>query len=180
MLAAILASPAHAQNGGRAGGGSLPGTKADGESLTYTDFSAFNCSQTGFTADAVAHLDIAGHIFIDGTTSLNGKPYDTYADDLAFGPDTFNTKFFRPRLNDPPFDAGSSTYTFEFVSRVRRDDEFLGYSVTTITCAGGAFSAVNAWQPAAPPIPTGHPVGWAALALLLAAAAAARLSPRRA
>jgi len=176
-LATVAAAPALAQDGGRVGGASLPHAKVSGESLTYDSFSNFTCSQTGFTTDAVAHMDIVGHVFIAGQTFLNGVPYDTYSADLLTGPDTFPTIFSRTFTPPPP---ASSTYTFAFRSRVRQDDRFVGFSVTTITCANGAFSAVNAFEPAPPPIPAGTPAGWAALALLLAAAAALRLRPRRA
>jgi hypothetical protein len=176
-LAGIGAAPAHAQNGGRIDGTSLPHVKAYGESLTYDTFSNFDCSQGSFTTDAIAHMDIAGHVFIDGQSYLNGVPYDTYTADLLTGPDTFPTTFSRVFSPPPP---ASSTYEFIFRSRVRQDDRFVGWSVTTITCTNGALSAVNAFAPNEPPIPAGTPAGWAALALLLAAAAARRLRPRRA
>jgi hypothetical protein len=176
-LAGIGAAPAHAQSGGRTGGASLPHVKAFGESLTYDSFSNFNCSQGGFTTDAIAHMDIAGHVLIDGQSYLNGQPYDTYSADLLTGPDTFPTVFSRTFTPPPP---GSSTYEFVFRSRVRQDDRFVGWSVTTITCNAGALSAANVFAPADNPIPAGTPAGLAALALLLAAAAALRLRPRRA
>ena len=171
---AILAPPAHAQSGGRTGG-SLPYAKALAQSLTYGGFTNTNCSQAGFTTDAVAHLDIAGHVFLDGQTYLDGVPYDTYAEDLQFGPDTFDTKFFRNVLAPAP---ASSTYTFQFVSRVLRDETLVGHSITTITCDDGVFAAVNVWEPARVPVPAGHPAAWAALALLLAVTAASRLARR--
>jgi hypothetical protein len=178
VLGALAASSARAQDGGRIGGASLPHVKAFGESLTYDTFSNFNCSQSGFTTDAVAHMDITGHVFLDGQSFLNGQPYDTYTEDLLTGPDTFPTVFSRVFTPPPP---ASSIYTFEFRSRVRQDERFVGLSVTTITCGtNGAFSAVNTFQPNLPPIPAGTPAGWAALALLLAAVAARRLRPRRA
>ena len=177
-LATLAAAPALAQDGGRIGGASLPHTKVFGESLTYDTFTNFTCSQTGFTTDAVAHMDIAGHVFIDGQSFLNGLPYDTYTADLLNGPDTFPTVFSRVFTPPPP---ASAIYTFEFRSRVRQDDRFVGWSITTITCgSGGTFNAVNTFDPADVPIPAGTPAGWAALALLLAAAAALRLRPRRA
>jgi hypothetical protein len=182
MLAAwaLLPAPAHAQSGGRTGA-SLPYAKALNESLTYDTFTNTSCSQAGFSTAAVAHLDIAGHIFVDGQTTLNGVPYDSYADDLQFGPDTFATTFFRPRVGDPAFGATSSSYTFTFRSRVRRDQEFIGTSVTTFVCASGVpVSVTNEWVPAVPPIPAGHPLAWAALALILAASAARKLALRRA
>lgn len=176
-LAGIAASPAHAANGERVGNGSLPQTKAVSDSLTYDSFSSFNCSQTGFFANAVAHMDISGHVFIDGQTYLNGVPYDTYFEDLLFGPDTFPTDFSRNFTPPPP---ANSTYTFVFRSRVRQDDRQVGVSTTTITCANGAFSAVNDWESAAAAVPAGDPATWAALGALLAAAAALRLRARRA
>jgi len=177
VLGAVAASPAHAENGGRIGGASLPHVKAFGESLTYDTFTNTNCSQAGFTTDAVAHMDVNGHVFLDGQSFLNGQPYDTYAEDLLTGPDTFPTTFSRVFSPPPP---ASSTYEFVFRSRVRQDDRFVGWSVTTITCSAGVFSAINVFQPNLPPIPAGTPAGWAVLALLLAAAAARRLRPRRA
>ena len=175
----MLPAPAWAASGGRIGAGSLPHAKAVGESLTYDSFSNFSCSQAGFTTDAIARMDIAGHVLVQGSTRLNGVPYDTYFDDLETGPDTFPTEFFRPRVGDPPFDAGSNSYTFAFSSRVTVDGRTVGTSVTTITCTAGAFSAFNEWIPGPEPVPAGHPAAWAALALLLAAAAARRLAARR-
>jgi hypothetical protein len=179
VLGVFATPPALAQNGGRDGGPSLPQGKLLGESLTYDSFTAFNCSQSGFTTSTVVHLDIAGHVFVEGTTFLDGAPYDTYTADLGFGPDTFVSSDGFGRVFSPP-PPTSSTYTFVFRSRAIRDGVAIGTSVTTITCANGVFSAVNAWEPAGTPIPAGTPAAWAALALLLAAAAAARLRSRRA
>lgn len=179
LAIAFVARPAFGASGEPIGGPSLPHVKADGQSLTYDTFTGSSCSQAGFTTSTVAHLDIAGQVQVDGQTFLNGVPYDTYAY-IDNGPDTYVTDFLRPRPTDPPFGASSSTYTFVFQSRVRRDATFLGQSITTITCANGVFSAVNQWVSNAQPIPAGEPAGWAALALLLAALAAKRLAARRA
>ena len=179
LLGLFAALPALAQNGGRGGSPSLPQSKAVGESLTYDTFTAFNCSQSGFTTSTVVHLNITGQVFVEGTTSLDGTPYDTYTADLGIGPDTFVSSQGFARIFSPP-PPTSSTYTFVFRSRAIRDGTTVGTSVTTITCANGVFSAVNAWEPAGAAIPAGTPAAWAALALLLAAAAAARLRSRRA
>ena len=178
-VGAFAAVPALAQNGGRSGGPSLPHVKAAGESLTYDTFTTSNCSQSGFTTSTVVHLDIAGHVFVEGTTFLDGAPYDTYTADLGLGPDTFvSSDGFGRNFTPPP--PASSTYTFVFRSRALRDGEIVGTSVTTITCTNNVFAAINVWEGPGTPIPAGDPAAWAALALLLAAAAAARLRTRRA
>jgi len=179
LLGVFVTLPALAQSGGRAGSPSLPHSKAAGESLTYDTFTTFNCSQSGFTTSTVVHLDIAGHVFVEGTTTLDGAPYDTFSNDLGIGPDTFVSSQGFARIFSPP-PPTSSTYTFVFRSRAIRDGTTVGTSVTTITCANGVFSAVNAWEPLTSSIPAGTPAAWAVLALLLAAAAAARLRSRRA
>jgi hypothetical protein len=179
-LAFVVAAPsAHGASGERTGGPSLPMVKANGESLTYDTFTGGSCSQAGFAVNTVAHVAIDGTIDVAGQTFLNGAPYDTYAYQ-DFGPDSYATDFSRPRPGDPPFGATSSSYVFVFQSVVRRSNEVLGKSVTTITCANGVLvSAANQWISNAEPIPAGHPAAWAALALLLAAAAAMRLTTRR-
>ena len=179
VLGVFATLPALAQNGARGGSPSLPQTKAASESLTYDTFTTFNCSQSGFTTSTVVHLDITGPVIVEGTTTLDGAPYDTYTADLGIGPDTFVSSDGFGRVFTPP-PPTSSTYTFVFRSRAIRDGTTVGTSVTTIACANGVFSAVNAWEPAGTPIPAGTPAAWAALALLLAAAAAARLRSRRA
>jgi hypothetical protein len=174
---ALMPSPAAAQSGERAGGPSLPQTKAGLEALTYDTFSNFNCSSASFTTDAVAHVNVVGPIQVIGQTFLNGVPYDAYSY-TDNGPDSYGAQFFRPRPGDPPFAAPGSTYEFVFRSDVVRAGLFLGTSVTTIRCVNGAFSAANAWEPI-PAVPTGHPLAWAATALLLAGLAARRLASRR-
>jgi hypothetical protein len=179
VLAVFAAMPALAQNGGRGGSPSLPHAKATGESLTYDTFTAFNCSQTGFTTGATVHLNITGHVLVSGTTFLDGVFYDTFTSDLEIGPDTFvSSEGFARTFTPPP--PVNSTYTFVFRSRAIREGEFVGTSVTTITCTNGAFAAVNAWEPEGTPIPAGTPAAWMTLALLLAAAGALRLRTRRA
>jgi len=176
VLASGLPAVALAASGERTGP-AAPALKALGDSLTYDNFTNFNCSQLGFVAKATAHLDIAGPIHISGVTTLDGIPYDTYSLDDPGGPDQFETEFSRDFTPPPP---GSATYTFVFRSNVFQNGQRLGISQTTITCANSVFSAVNVWLAAGEPIPAGQPAGWAALALLLAAAAAVRLAPRRA
>ena len=175
-LASLLPAVALAASGERTGP-SVPALKALGDSLTYDDFTNFNCSQLGFVAKATAHLDIAGPIHISGVTTLDGVFYDAYSLDDPGGPDQFETEFSRDFTPPPP---GSATYTFVFRSNVFQNGQRLGISQTTITCANSVFSAVNVWLAAGEPIPAGQPAGWAALALVLAAAAAVRLAPRRA
>ncbi|HEY8242455.1 MAG TPA: hypothetical protein VII68_03275 [Casimicrobiaceae bacterium] len=177
VLGALAAAPALAQNGGRTGGASLPHIKAAGESLTYDGFTNFNCTQGGFTVDATAHFDIQGDAAVSGVTTLDGAPYDTFNFPLTDGPDTFTTLFSRVFTPPPP---GSSSYVFVFRAQVSQGIRRIGTSVTTITCTNGLLSAVNVWTPNGEPIPAGGPAAWLALALLLAASAALRLSTRRA
>jgi len=184
VLAIALATfaPAARAASGERGGASVPTTKAAGDSLTYDTFTNSSCSQAGFLTSAIVHLNISGPVQVDGQTLLNGVPYDTYAyPDI--GPDSYPADFVRPRTTpvaDPPFGATSNTYTFAFHSRVLQDGELIGTSITTITCTGGVFAAVNLWVKDAEPVPAGGPAGWTALVLLLAIAAARRLRPRRA
>ena len=81
MLGVFATLPALAQNGGRGGSPSLPHSKLVGESLTYDNFNTFNCSQGGFQTGTTVHLDIVGHVFVEGTSFLDGAPYDTYTAD---------------------------------------------------------------------------------------------------
>ena len=173
-----VALPAVAAGGsGGLSGTATPGAKAASESLTYDNFAQSGCSQAGFFTLAIAHLNIVGPVVIDGTTTLDGMIYDSYSHDLGTGPATFDTIFDRVFAPLPP---GSSTYTFVFDSRARQGSREVGRSVTTISCANGAFSAFNVWIPWAEPVPTGHPGAWVALALLLTAAGLARLRADRA
>ena len=175
-LAAGLPAPALAASGERVGGASLPTVKVEGESLTYDNFTNFNCSQTSFFTNATAHLNIQGDVVLLGTTTLDGSPYDAYNLPVPGGPDSFQSEFSRVFAPQP----ASSTYTFVFRSVVVQGPRRIGTSITTITCNGGVFGAANAWIPEPEPIPAGQPAAWAALALLLAAAAAVRLARRRA
>ncbi len=173
-----VALPAVAAGGsGGISGPATPGAKVASESLTYDNFTTSGCSQAGFSTLALGHLNIVGPVVIDGTTSLDGVSYDSYSLDLNTGPATFDTSFDRTFAPPPP---GSSTYTFVFDSKASQGTREVGRSVTTISCANGAFSAVNVWIPRAEPIPTGHPGAWVALALLLTAAGLARLRALRA
>ena len=178
-LALALALPAHAAQGGSGGllGSSAPEAKdaSQGESLTYDSFTGFNCSQSGFFTSAVGHLTIRGAVTVEGRTFLDGKPYDTYTLDLGTGPATFPTDFSRTFASPPP----SSTYQFVFDSRALAGKRQVGRSVTTIVCQNGVLSAANVWT-TPEPVPAGHPAAGAALALLLAGAAWARLRARRA
>lgn len=177
-LAGALPATASPASGERIGGPSIPVVKALTNALTYDNFTNFNCSQSAFFTNATAHLDIQGDVVLSGTTTLDGVQYDTYALLVSpGGPDSFQTEFSRNFSPPPP---ASSTYTFVFNSHVLQGGRRLGVSQTTITCANGAFSAVNVWFPGDEPIPAGGPAGWAALALLLAATAAAHLARRRA
>ena len=178
LLAVVVSMPAPAQggNGGREGPSASPGAKASGESLTYDGFSGFRCNEPEFSTSAMAHLDIVGPVKIDGGTTLNGIPYDTYSEDLGTGPDTFPTKF--DRIFGAPL--GSANYTFVFRSSVIQGSRYVGLTITTIVCTGGALSATSAWHPAPEPIPAGDGATWAVLALLLAGVGLARLARRRA
>lgn len=175
-VSATLPIAALAASGERTGG-SLPGAKASGESFTYDNFTNFNCSQAQFFTNATAHFNIVGDVVLDGVTKLDGTQYDTYSIPVTGGPDTFITNFSRNFTPPPP---GSSTYTFVFRSTVLQGTRRIGISETTIVCTNGALSAQNIWIAGGEPIPAGGPASWAALALLLAAAAAVRLAPRRA
>jgi hypothetical protein len=180
VLAAVLAHPAHASSGGRVGGSSLPLAKAELGSLFYDTFTTASCSQNGFSAAAVAHMTISGQVRVAGQTYLDGVQYDAFSEDLGLGPATFDTTFLRPRPTDPPFGAASATYALVFNAIVFNDGVPVGTVVTTITCTNGAFSAASQFTVGVPGVPAGHPASWAALALMLAAIAALRLSARRA
>jgi hypothetical protein len=178
LIALAVALPAVAAGGsGGLSSTATPGAKAASESLTYDNFAQSGCSQAGFFTLAIAHLNIVGPVVIDGTTTLDGMIYDSYSHDLGTGPATFDTIFDRAFAPPPP---GSSTYTFVFDSKARQGSREVGRSVTTISCANGAFSAFNVWIPWAEPVPTGHPGAWVALALLLTATGIARLRAGRA
>lgn len=177
LIALAVALPAVAAGGsGGISGPAIPGAKAASESLTYDNFTASGCSQSGFSTLALGHLNIVGPVVVDGTSTLDGAVYDVYSLDLNTGPATFDTSFDRAFAPPPP---GSSTYTFVFDSRARQGTREVGRSVTTIRCTNGVFSAFNVWIPRAEPIPTGHPGAWVALALLLTAAGLARLRAGR-
>lgn len=178
LIALAVALPAVAAGGsGGISGPATPGAKAASESLTYDNFTTSGCSQAGFSTLALGHLNIVGPVVVDGTTTLDGVNYDSYSLDLNTGPATFDTSFDRAFAPPPP---GSATYTFVFDSTARQGSREVGRSVTTISCANGAFSAFNVWIPWAEPVPTGHPGAWVALALLLTAAGLARLRADRA
>ena len=179
-MAAVLALPAQASSGGRIDGSSLPLGKANGGSLTYDTFTTSSCSQDGFSTNAIARMTLAGHVVVSGQTLLDGVSYDSFSEDLETGPATFDTKFLRPRENDPPFGASSSTYTFVFNANVINEGRRVGTVVTTITCTSGAMTAASVWSALPEPVPALPPFGWALLALLLASAASLRLNRRRA
>lgn len=177
LLALMFVLTASAQGGsGGLDGAAPPSAKAASASLTYDSFTGGSCSQGEFVTAAIGHLGIAGAVIVEGTTSLDGKPYDAYTLDLGIGPATFGTAFFRTFTPPPP---PSQTYTFVYSSSVRQGDREFGRSITTIQCANGTLSASNVWVPRPEPVPAGSPAAWAALALLLLAVGHARLRAGR-
>ncbi|MFO1283995.1 MAG: hypothetical protein U1F51_16295 [Burkholderiales bacterium] len=175
LAVALTPSVALAANGERLAAGT-GGAKADDESLRYDGFSGFNCSQSSFTVDALAHLNIAGPVSLEGTSTLGGVPYDSYFADLGTGPDTFPTNFGRDFTGSgkPP---GPSTPVYEFVfnSIAKTGNRVVGRSVTTIRCTNGALSASNRFFSAEPEsIPVDSPAALLVLGLALALAARSR------
>jgi hypothetical protein len=145
---------------------SIPVTGAfNTPALTYNSFSG-TCSQAAFSLNATAVQAANGTIDITGNTTLNGLAFDTFAFQLTNGPQTFATTFARTFTPPPP---ASSTYTFVFNSGVRQAGNFLGTSVTTITCTGGVISATNNFV-AAGAVPTLSEWSLILLALMLAGA----------
>ncbi|MBN8477863.1 MAG: hypothetical protein J0L91_02745 [Burkholderiales bacterium] len=157
--------------------------KADEEeSLRYDSFSAFNCSADSFTVDAVAHLNVHGTVSIEGTTTLNGVPYDSYFADLGEGPDSFATNFGRDFTGQgKPLPPASASYTFVFNTVVKTPTKHIGRTVTKIRCTNGALEASSAFSPDQPySVPVGGPGAIVALGLALAALAGSRLARTRA
>lgn len=173
LLAAALACcgatvPALAQSSGERGA-PAPSAKAVADALTYSDFQG-ECSQTAFVVNAIGNLQVAGGpVSGEGSTTLNGLPYDTYTLDLKTGPATFTTKFERVFTPNLP----SSNYEMVFTTRVMLGNALQGESTTTIRCTNGVVFARNRANPASPiAVPVGGLSAWLALAALLAAAAA--------
>lgn len=135
--------------------------------LTYSAFNSGTCSQAAFSVNATGNDAANGTVDIQGTTTLDGTSAGAFAFSLGPGPFTFPTSFSRNFTPPPP---ASSTYTFVFNSNVFQAGNFLGTSVTTITCAAGVFNATNVWV-AASSIPTLSEWGLALLPLVIAAAA---------
>jgi hypothetical protein len=138
------------------------GTPAGGYSLTYDSFVG-TCNVNGFSTSAVAYADFATEVRIDGTTTLDGAPYDTYAFGLPGGAYSFGTGFargFAPALAD-------ATYTFVFNSRILAEG-LKGTSIITISCSDGVLSGSNVFDlHSTQEIPTLGQLGLGALALLL-------------
>lgn len=176
LAVALAPLGAHGASGERLAAGT-GGVKADGESLRYDGFSGFNCSQSSFTVDALAHLNIAGPVSIEGTSSLGGVPYDSYFADLGTGPDTFPTNFGRDfTAQGKPPGPLTPVYEFVFNSIAKTGNRVVGRSVTTIRCTNGALSASNRFISAEPePIPVDSPAALLVLGLALAAAAGSSL-----
>lgn len=133
--------------------------------LTYNSFSG-TCSQAAFFTTATGVDNANGTIDISQHNTLNGVAFDTASFSLGTGPFTFPTSFGRTFTPPPP---ASSTYTFVFNSDVFQAGNFLGTSITTITCTGGVFSATNTFV-AAGAVPTLSEWSLILLALMLAGA----------
>jgi hypothetical protein len=180
VLALGLSLGADAKDSGGRTGASVPGaTKDVAGALTYDTFTNSSCSQGSFFTLALGHLTISGPVHFTGVGFLDGAKHTTYSEDLGSGPATFDTKFSRDFVVESPPPPPSSTYTYVFDSSVFQGGTFVGRSITTIRCTGGAFAATNVWTGIPAPIPANDHPGLVALAALLAVAGAARLRRAR-
>jgi len=155
----------------------LPADKLVRDALVYSGFQG-GCSPTAFLVNAVGSLQVnGGPVVGQGSTTLDGAPFDNYVLDLKTGPATFQTTFDRTFSPALP----SSTYEMVFTTHVVLGGVEQGVSITKVQCKAGVVSAWNRAIPATPPqlIPVGGLPAWVALTMLLAAAAAARLRTRR-
>jgi hypothetical protein len=134
--------------------------------LTYNSFTGGTCSQTAFFVDATGVDNTNGTANVFVTETLNGLPFSSGSFQLTNGPFTFPTSFGTTFTPPPP---ASSTYTFVFTSAVSQAGNFLGNSITTVTCTGGVLSATNTFV-AAGSVPTLSEWSLILLALMLAAA----------
>lgn len=181
VLGGLVAPIAAAGSGERVSAATSGTAKDEDDSLRYDSFSAFNCSASSFTVDAIAHLNVHGPASIEGTTTLNGVPYDSYFADLGTGPDSFTTNFGRDfALPGKPPGPGTSTYTFQFNTLVKSGTRHIGRTVTRIRCTDGALLAASEFTPDQPySVPVGGPGAIAGLGLAIALVAAARLGRSR-
>ena len=149
------------------------GPTPTGYSLIYDNFIGA-CSANSFSTTADAHVILATDAQVDGRTTLDGSPYDTFTFALPAGVYDFATGFsrtFTPALAD-------ATYTFVFYSRLLAAGD-QGTTVTTITCENGTFSATSVFQRTSiQAIPTLGQLGLSALALLLGGGAVFALRRR--
>lgn len=174
VLFAVLvaaASGAQAASGERLGPSIQPIPKAGTGSITFTDFFGGTCSDAGFTVTATARINIVGLFDLQGTTTLDGVPFDTYGFTES-GPDQYLTTFKRDFTPPPP---ASPNYVFVFSADVLQGGTLLGRSRTTITCQASVLQAQSIWLPAGAAVPVGGPAGLALLVALLGLAAVARL-----
>lgn len=176
LAGGIVAAPASLAATSGEPGAPLPTEKLVQDALSYSGFQG-GCSQTAFLVNAVGSLQVTGGPVVgQGSTTLDGLPFDTYTLDLKTGPATFQTTFDRTFSPVLP----SSNYEMVFTTRVMLGGIEQGVSITTIRCRNGVVFARNRAIPASPPVvPVGGLPAWLALTLLLAAAAGSRLLARR-
>lgn len=172
----MLLSPAVAiaSSGQRSGPSIVPLPKADAGSVTYSDFFGGSCNDAGFSVQATARITLNGPYQIQGRTTLDGTPFDTY-NDVDVGPDQFPVTFVRTFTPPPP---ATSTYEFVFHSDFLQNGTLVGRTLTTVRCQATVLQASSRWSPAHAEVPVGGPAVLAGLAAALAFAGYARLRTR--